>query len=100
MEFPWGILIALTVLGLALLIQHFANEVVEEDHHFWGILFVFLVIYVAAAFGIGYVSPRYSALASVEPDAETVSLNDIDSVTPPGPFAQFLDRIKIKNVLP
>lgn len=100
MEFPWGILIALAVLGLALLIKHFVYEVIEDDNHFWGVLFFYLLIYTISAFGITIVTPKFSAVASNGTAEEAVALDDLDPVEQTNPIAAFIEKIKIKNVLP
>ena len=56
MPFPWAVLIAVGVLLFGLLIAHFFDEVFEE-REFWIIIFVFLIVYVGAAFAVGTLNP-------------------------------------------
>lgn len=57
MPIPWGIIIALFVLGLAYLIKHFFAEVIENEHAFMIIIGGFLTIYIFAAIAIGSLNP-------------------------------------------
>jgi hypothetical protein len=57
MSFPWGIPISLMVLGLAYLMKHVGEEVLEEPHLFWRGVIFFFVVYVIAAFAVGTLNP-------------------------------------------
>ncbi len=73
MPIPWGILIALFVLGLAYLIKHFLAEVIEEEHVFLMIIGAFLTVYAIAAIAIGSLNPLSLISSPVFADQPTIS---------------------------
>lgn len=58
--FPWAVLVALVVTGLAYSIEHFWAEVIEEEHLFLQIIAIFFVVYIGAAFAINALNPPLS----------------------------------------
>jgi len=100
----WAVCISLFVLGLALLIKHFGNEIIEEEHHFWTIIGCYIVIYGIAAFGVGALLPSYDAASLVLDVPEANATVTLDAVTPEtktgNVFTALLDKISVKNVLP
>ena len=77
MGIPWGVLISLVIVGLAYLIKHFVDQVAEEEHHFWGAVAVFFLIYAIAAIGIAFVNPHNTVQASTD-DKQTEAV-DLDA---------------------
>lgn len=65
MQIPWGIIIALAILVLALLIKHLGIHVIEDDHHFQYILIGFLILYIGAAVSISILNPKVSLTDTV-----------------------------------
>ncbi len=103
MPIPWSLLIALGILVLAYVIKHFLADVIEEERHFIGIVVAFMVVYAAAAVGIWAVGNNASAAeppsSSAPLTSAPVDLSQVNVKTPT-PFEAFLDRIKVKNILP
>jgi hypothetical protein len=60
--FPWALIIGLAVLAFGYLIEHFFEEIFE-DHEFFLVIFIFLVIYVGAAFAINFLNPFHLTAA-------------------------------------
>ncbi|GEM_PF-3375507 len=57
MPIPWGVIIALFVLGLAYLIKHFLERVLEDQKPFTIMVVAFFAIYIIAAVAIGTFNP-------------------------------------------
>lgn len=58
MPIPWGVIVALGVVAFAYFIKHFLDEILEDDKEFWIVIFVFLAVYVGAAFAVGSLNPK------------------------------------------
>lgn len=67
MTIPWGIIIALLVLGLAYLIKHFGLEIIEDENDFLKLIGIFLLIYVGAAIAVGVFNPKNALSSSISP---------------------------------
>lgn len=61
----FALVLAIFVLLVAILIQQWVFVVAEEDHHFFGAIGAFLVLFVVSAFVIGWAMPDLTAHADV-----------------------------------
>lgn len=68
MAIPWGIIIAVFVLGLAYLIKDFLANIIEDEHTFLAIIGGFLVIYIFAAAMVGSLNPLTLVSTQVSAD--------------------------------
>ncbi len=60
-----AVVIAVFVLLVAILIQQWVFVVAEEDHHFWGAIGAFLVLFVVSSFAVAWLMPNFTARADV-----------------------------------
>ncbi|GEM_PF-5599788 len=56
-RFPWAIVVALAVLGLAFLLKYMTSDVVEDQRLFLWLAGIFILLYVLAAWAIGSLNP-------------------------------------------
>lgn len=53
----WVLFIAFIILSFALFVRYFADEVLDEEHHFIPVVVAFLIAYAVAAIAIGLLNP-------------------------------------------
>ncbi|MFZ2803902.1 MAG: hypothetical protein WA001_01640 [Patescibacteria group bacterium] len=58
MPIPWAVIIAIGLLGFALLIKYFFDDILEEDNGFFILVFAFFVVYAGAALAVGSLNPK------------------------------------------
>jgi|GEM_PF-6038760 len=56
MPVPWALIIALGMLAFGYLIKHLFEDIFEE-REFFLVIFIFLILYVGAAFAVNYLNP-------------------------------------------
>jgi ascorbate-specific PTS system EIIC-type component UlaA len=54
---PWGIIVSLGVVLIALFIKYFLDDIIEDDRQFEIIIGTFLIIYAGAAYLVGSLNP-------------------------------------------
>lgn len=65
-----AVVIGVMVLLVAILIQQWVFIVAEEDHHFFGAIGGFIILFIVSSFAIAWLTPDLTAHADVGAIAE------------------------------